>query len=407
MSLNCNNQTMFIGDNVEVLRGLNSASVDLVYMDPPFNSNSDWAALPGTDDIAAESEFKDRWDASDLDGDALALLADRHPSAADLVLSSKAIHSSGMQAYLCFLATRFVELKRVLKRQGSIYVHCDVSAGHYIKLMMDAIYGRRAYQRHITWRRHSAHNYTMFGNISDFILYYGAAPGVNVTRNKKAVRVPLTDDNIEYGYRHEDDRGRYKHEHITLTNKTGRMGGDHVKPWHGYDPGADDKYWCTPYTGDYAHHLDAKVIPGFLKIENVIDRLDAMHDADLIHWSKNDKPMMKRYLVEDQGMDPSNLWSDIHGLSSSANERTGYPTQKPVQLLDRIIKASSNVGDVVLDPFFGSGTTLLSAEKNGRQWIGIDQSKTAADVAVKRIREAYPLFAKPNVTHALPVRDDE
>ena len=398
--LNAEHQTLFQADCLDVLRGLDDDCVDLIYLDPPFNSNRDWDALPGVDETAQDASFKDKWDKDDVDHRFMDMVSGKHEGTRSrmntrvyhVLEAARYAHSPGMQAYLIMLAERIIEMRRVLKRAGSLYLHCDVSSGHYIKPLLDAVLGRRAFQRHITWKRHSAHNYTMFGNISDFILYYGGAPGVDVTRNKSAVSVPLAPSNIEGGYRHFDNRGQYKHEHITLTNQGGRMGGDHVAVWKGYDPADDEKYWCTPYTGDYARYIDAELIPGFMSIENVVDRLDAMDAAGLIHWSKNGKPMMKRYLVENQGKDPSNLWSDIHGLSSSATERIGYPTQKPVELLERIVKASSNEGDVILDPFYGSGTTLIAAERHGRRWIGADQSETAAEVAAKRLRDEFGMF---------------
>ena len=372
-------RTIWTGDNLEILRGINSASVDLIYLDPPFNSNRNYAAPVGS--AAAGAAFKDTWTLSDLDVAWMGLIADEQPAMYQVLQTAGLTHGKGMQSYLCMMAVRLLEMRRVLKDTGSIYLHCDPTASHYLKLLMDSIYGAGNFRAEITWKRTSAHNDSnSFGNVSDAILFYGGRINVD------SVRVPLDPDYVAQFYRHQDDRGLYRLDNPTAAEiRYGETG----NPWQGYDPSQRGRHWAVPRTGEYADWIDANVIPGYIQIESPLSRLDALAAAGLIRPSPNEggMPQIKRYLAANPGRVPSALWDDIPPLSRGSKERVGYPTQKPLALLERIVKASSHEDDVVLDPFCGCATACVAAENLGRRWIGIDISPKAVELVNMRLQQ--------------------
>ena len=341
-------KTIWTGDNLDILRGLNSDSVDLIYLDPPFNSNRNYAAPVGS--AAAGAAFKDTWTLSDLDVAWMGLIADEQPAMYKVLEVAGLTHGKGMQSYLCMMAVRLLEMRRVLKDTGSIYLHCDPTASHYLKLLMDSIYGPANFMAEITWKRTSTHSDSRtFGNVADVILFYGDQININ------DVRVPYDPEYVARFYRYDDDDGRglYRLDNMTSPNPRPNL----TYEWRGHQPPA--KGWR------YSRETMAK-----------------LHEEGRISYPEKPKqrPQLKRYLNEMPGKVADNVWTDIPPINSQAKERVGYPTQKPLALLDRIIKASSNDGDVVLDPFCGCATACVAAENLGRRWIGIDISPKAVEL---------------------------
>ncbi len=381
---NFKNRTLWTGDNLHVMRGMNSESVDLIYLDPPFNSNKNYAAPIGSE--AAGAAFKDTWTLSDVDLAWHGEIAEASPALYRVIDASREAHGRGMQSYLIMMAVRLLEMKRLLKPTGSVYLHCDPTASHYLKLLMDSIYGHGIFKAEINWQRTPAHSDSRtFGNVCDKILFYSAA-----RINADAIRAPLSPEYVKSHYHYSDKRGQHRADNLT---GPGISTGESGRTWHSYDPADIGRCWSVPKTGKYAAWIDSNVIPGYLSINGVLARLDALEQADmLIHTLKGSVPQLKRYLAASPGQVPSNNWTDISPINSQAKERTGYPTQKPLALLERIIKASSNEGDVVFDPFCGCATALVAAEKLQRQWVGIDLSPKARDLIRLRIQNELGLF---------------
>ena len=375
------NRTLFHGDNLEFMRAMNSESVDLIATDPPFNKGKDFHATP--DSLAKGASFQDRWSwEKDVHEDWIAQLEDNHRQQNIWEVIKSARHSWGddMGAFLCFMAVRLIEMRRLLKPTGSIYLHCDPTASHYLKMLMDAIFGRKQFQAEITWQRTSSHNDRVFGNICDTILFYGLAPTDSPNN-----RLPLDPEYVRKHYRHEDARGVYRSHDLTGARTSA---GESGQPWRGFDPASyGGRHWSLPKTGEYAQYIDERLAPGYLKVEGIHARLDFLNNHNLILWPRktNSFPSIKRYLIPNQGRKPTNLFTDIPPLNKSDKERVGYPTQKPSTLYERFIKASSNEGDMVLDPFCGCATTCIAAEKLNRQWVGIDIWEKAPEVVVERL----------------------
>ena len=365
---NFNTNTIWTGDNLEVMRGLNSNTVDLVYLDPPFNSNRNYSAPVGSK--AAGAAFKDMWTLSDIDEHEHGELADRCPPAYDLIKSARTIAGKGMQSYLIFMAVRLLELQRVLKDTGSIYLHCDDTAGAYLKLLMDAVFGRTNgggagnTGADITWHRSTNKNTKQvnFARCTDLLLLY--RNGDDYTHNPQYEELGKAHVARKYTYDDNDGRGKYM---------TAPMVAKHCKnkdTWQG----------VAPNNGGWIHKVETR------------ERL--LRDNLVRFSSTGGMPRYKKFLSESKGTPVSNIWTDVKAINSMARERTGYPTQKPLALLERIIKASSNEGDVVFDPFCGCATTLVAAHNLGRNWIGCDLSELAVKLVNQRILEFDPLFAK-------------
>ncbi len=391
--------TVWTGDNLPILRGMNSECVDLIYLDPPFNSNRDYAAPIGSE--AAGAAFKDTWTLSDVDVHEHGELADRNPAAYAVIEAARQAHGKGMQAYCIMMAVRLMEMRRVLKPTGAIYLHCDPTAAHYLKLLLDGIFGRGNFQAAITWRRTYAHNDKMFGSLSEQILWYGNGDGI--TRNIDAVVVPFSADELKKKYPHRDKRGQHLRDNLM---GPGTTDGESGRAWKGCDPTEYGRCWSAPKTGKYARYLNEVLLPGYLAIEGVHDRLNALDDAGFIHWTNTGVPLLKRYVMPGQGTVPGDIWTDVPPLSRSTKERTGYPTQKPLALLERIIRASSNPGGLVLDPFCGCATALVAADRLQRQWAGVDLSPLAVKLVDERIAGDRGLWGGATVPDAPPVRTD-
>jgi DNA modification methylase len=384
------------GDCLDILRKMEAESVDLIYLDPPFKSDTDYNMLFGTEqgkDMAQVRAFTDTWYWQPTLHDPLLENLMEHSGTIGVTAVSlwKMLGRCGMLAYLLFLMERLIELRRVLKSTGTIYLHCDTTAIHYIKILMDAIFGHHVYRNDITWKRATSHNDARrFGRISDRILYYTKSD--DFTWNGHSVRVMRQDEAMIQAYPLKDEREYYRIGDLTGPAHES-AGGESAKPWHGYDVISRGRVWSAPKTGAYAKYIEENIIPSYRDIEGVHDRLDALDEAGLItHPKKGFWPGLKRYADADTGTPMQDIILEPTGFtnySASNNEYLGYPTQKPLDLLKPLIELSSNEGDVVLDPFCGCGTAVDAAEALGRRWIGIDISCLAIDVIIERLKGTH------------------
>ena len=376
---------LYYGDNLEVLREhIADASVDLIYLDPPFNSNASYNVLfrapsgGGTD--ASIEAFDDTWQWGPAAEDALADIrsSGNHKLHTLMAAIRTALGDNALMAYLAMMAVRLVELHRVLKDTGSLYLHCDPTASHYLKLVLDAVFGAENFQNEIVWRRtSSSNNPRRWGPVHDIVFFY--------SRSSKFIwnstRMPLSQAYVDSKYRHSDERGTYRLSDLTAA---GTRNGDSGKPWREFDPTVTGRHWGVP-----AAIVASLTERSDLSTQEKLDLLDA---DGFIYWTpgragKPGFPQLKRYMTDGQPI--QDVVDDIPPINSQAQERLGYPTQKPRALLERIIAASSNPGDVVLDPFCGCGTAVDAAQKLGRAWIGIDVTHLAIGLIEKRMHEGY------------------
>jgi DNA modification methylase len=380
---------LFYGDNLEILRDkLKDESVDLIYLDPPFNSNKSYNILFRTqsgDQAAAQIEaFDDTWNWSQqteelfdemVSGGAPANVADA------LLAMKKLLGENEVLAYLVMMTARLIELHRVLKPTGSIYLHCDPTASHYLKVMMDAIFGPTNFRNEVIWKRTGSHNSAKrWGPVHDVILFYSKSS----TFVWNTIYQPYDEDYIEK-FDKEDDRGKY--QAISLTGPGVRQG-DSGKPWRGVDPTKVGRHWQPSST---AYDVYEEITGETLADLPMQERLDKMEEAGLIWWPQKEDgtPRFKQYLDDMDGVPVQDIITDIGPISSRSAERLGYPTQKPLALLERIIEVSSNPEDIVLDPFCGCGTAVDAAQKLDRKWIGVDITYLAVDLIEKRLERTY------------------
>ncbi len=379
------NRTLFHGDNLPFLRGMNSETVDLVATDPPFNKSRDFHATP--DSLAAGAKFEDRWRwDEDVHDEWVDQIKDDWPKAWAVIEAARQSWGDGMGAYLCWLGVRLMECHRVLKPTGSLYLHCDDTASHYLKALMDAIFGASCFRSHLVWRRATSHNSASnYGRILDHILYYGKTKAV--AWNGRDLYTPKTEAELKVAYPTNDTPGPVRSENLT---GPGVRYGESGKPWHGFDVTARGRHWAPPRDGHYAKYIEQHFIPAYRSIQGTHARLDALDAAGLIqHPTKGKWPGLKRYAAADQGNPPTNLILDPIGFTNynKGIEFVGYPTQKPLDLYKRIIQASSNRGDLVLDPFCGCATTPIAAEHLRRQWVGIDIWDRAHQTVLDRLAD--------------------
>ena len=328
--LNVKNRTLFIADNLDILRGINDECIDLIYLDPPFNTNRQYKAPIGSP--AEGAEFKDIWTDEDIKREWHGVIADRNEQLYQIIQASEVVYAKSMKIYLMAMAVRLFEMKRILKPTGSIYLHCDPTASHYVKMVMDSLFGKDNFRNEIVWcYRGGGVPKADFARKHDILLRYSTTN--KTIFNIDAVRIPYSKDSQE--------RLRYK---------------------------------AKSFRGDKTYN----------------------------NYQQNPK-----------GKHPEDWWV-IQPIMPSANERTGYPTQKPLALLHRIIKASSNESDVVLDPFCGCATACVAAEQLNRQWIGIDISPSAEDITKLRLQDIvddgaglWNPFTDVSVHTAPPVRTVE
>ncbi len=369
---------LYYGDCLTIMRDhMKLGSADLIYLDPPFNSNREYNAIykdetgrPLPDQINA---FCDLWELNEERERALRTMpvlmresgiADEAVEFWRLWMNALRKTNPRLLAYLSYMVERLLFMKGILKPTGSIYLHCDPTASHYIKIMMDAIFGHENFRSEIIWKRTSAHSSTKgWGPVHDTILLYSG--GTQYTWNR--TYQPYEDSYVENFYRHNDKKGRFRIGDMTAA---GARRGESGQPWRGIDPGS--RHWAP-----------SRSFPGGETLpDSTHAALDALDKMGRIHWPKRGgKPGFKRYFHEMPGMALQDIIYDLPPIGARAEERMGYATQKPLALLERIIKASSNEGDVVFDPFCGCATTMEVAHQLRRQWIGID----IAIHAIKRV----------------------
>ena len=296
-----------------------------------------------------------------------------------LVLQTAGLsHSKSMQSYLCMMAVRLLEMRRVLKDTGSIYLHCDPTAGHYLKLLMDTVFGSDKFRNEIVWKRTGSHGGSKrWGPIHDTILFYSASDDYLWNRVYQEYDAGYLDRH----YRLVDERGPY--QLVSLTG-AGTRTGDSGQPWRGVDPTQSGRHWAVPNGALRGAHPGLNL--GELSTQEKLDLLD---EAGLVYWPERGAiPRQRRYVDESAGVPIQDIVADIAPIAAQARERIGYPTQKPLPLLERIIKASSNEGDVVLDPFCGCATACVAAENLGRRWVGIDISPKAVELVNMRLQQS-------------------
>lgn len=377
---------LYYGDNLRVLRDhIADTSVDLIYLDPPFNSNANYNVLfkspAGTGSDAQIEAFEDSWHWNDTAEDAFDQVArSGHGATFELLRAMRGfLGDNDMMAYLAMMAIRLIELHRVLKPTGSLYLHCDPTASHYLKLLLDSVFGADRYLNEIVWKRTSSHNSARrWGPIHDILLFYARSTGF--VWNKVFGEYDV--DYLQRYYRHIDDDGR----RFRLSDLTGSgtRNGESGRAWGGFDPTAHGRHWAIP--------TDVKEQFPDQQQSSPHRWLDLFDSEGLVASSGEGTawPHVRRYLDRAKGMAAQDMILDIPPLSARHAERLGYPTQKPVALLERIVAASSNEGDVVLDPFCGCGTAVHAAQKLGRHWIGIDVTHLAISLIEKRMQAAFP-----------------
>jgi site-specific DNA-methyltransferase (adenine-specific) len=364
---------LFFGDNLRVLQThIEDESVDLIYLDPPFNSEARYNVLfksPRADVADAQvGAFLDFWSWGEESESAYhEILTNLGGGTASFVQALRsALGESDMMAYLVMMAVRLHDLRRVLKPSGSLYLHCDPTASHYLKILLDGIFGVSNFRNEITWLRSknpkgSQHESKRYSPDTDNILFF--SKGSSATLNMEAIKRPLTQDELDEKYDRRDDRGRFTDGPIVRSPSMGERPNLSYE-YGGYDPS-----------------------PWGWRMEK--EKLEQIDRAGNLGWTSAGKPYRKLRMEDDTGNPVGSCWTDISLVNPQARERLGYPTQKPLTLLERIVLASSNKGDVVLDPFCGCGTTLHAAEKLGRQWVGIDVSIHAIHVIEERLRAGF------------------
>lgn len=391
---------LYYGDNLDVLRRhMKDESVDLVYLDPPFKSHQDYNVLfeeqDGTRAAAQIMAFEDTWHWDQGSAAAYADIVEQGPEAVSKVMQAfrTFLGENDMLAYLSMMAPRLVELRRVLKRTGSIYLHCDPTASHYLKLLMDAVFGFQNFRSEIVWKRSSAHSDTkqgrkIHGHIHDTLLFYSKSD--DWTWNP--VYTAYDEEYTESFYRHRDqDRRRFRLSDLTAA----RPGGDTEYEWRVKRLAANEEAkWEADLENEYPRPKRGWEYQGIRPYRGRYwaysrANMEQFEQEGRLYYARTGMPSYKRYLDEMPGVPLQDLWTDIPPVGPGAGERLGYQTQKPEALLDRIIQTSSNGGDLVLDPFCGCGTTVASAEHLKRRWIGIDITQLAINLIRHRLRHTY------------------
>ncbi len=360
--------TLYYGDNLEILRAhIPDESVDLIYLDPPFNSKANYNILfkeaSGESSEAQITAFEDTWHWTEESEITFQDIINNAPPEVVNMMSSfrQFIGNNDMMAYLTMMCARLIELHRVLKSTGSLYLHCDPTASHYLKIVLDTIFDKVNYKNEIIWKRTSGHSDAKkYGNVHDSILFYTK----NTDYKWNDVYQPYNQGYIEQYYRYSDPDGR-----IFMSGDlgaSGLAGGGYEYEWKGIV-----RIWRCP-----------------------VKTMQALDKEGKIYYTKNGIPRLKRYLDEAKGLPAQDIWSDIEALRSWHKEKLGYPTQKPESLLERILEASSDEGDVVLDPFCGCGTAMSVAQKMNRRWIGIDVTHLSINLMKWRMKHMFDLEPK-------------
>jgi site-specific DNA-methyltransferase (adenine-specific) len=363
---------LYYGDNLVVLREhIKDESVDLIYLDPPFNSKRDYNLLfkspKGQQSEAQITAFEDSWSwGEQAEHEFNEILKQSNTDLSYVMQALRAfLGVNDMMAYLTMMANRLLELHRVLKLTGSLYLHCDPTASHYLKLVLDGVFGKELFKTEIIWKRHNARGTEgNWPHIHDIIFFYTKTdrfPFRSLKAKADKAKMPHTLITAADGQ---------KYQTFELTAPGVTREGDSGQPWHGFSPAEMGRHWA-----------------------NNLQQRENWDRAGLIHWPKDGGFPRRR---DEHPFDPDSrmvtvgdVWTDIDRINQAAKERLGYPTQKPLALLERIILASSKEGDIVLDPFCGCGTAVHAAEKLKRQWIGIDITHLAISLIEKRLRDAF------------------
>ena len=367
---------LYFGDNLPIMREhIPDESVDLIYLDPPFNSNATYNVLfrerDSSRSVAQIQAFDDTWRWGIEAARQYEEVVTNGPERLANMLQAmrRFLGQNDMMAYLTMMAPRMVEMHRVLKPTGSIYLHCDPTASHYLKLLMDAVFGSRNYRNEITWQRTESHNTAgKYGNIADILMFYSKSDSFTWKGgfHTYAGGEQRYSDQQMSRFRHVDDAGRrYRLDDLTAPRPDSDSG---KFEWRGTTPGP---------TRGWGYRLE---------------QLEQWWTEGRIHTKRDGTPRMdglKVYLDEAEGKALQNIWTDIPRVSNTSAERLGYPTQKPEALLERIVSASSNEGDIVLDPFCGCGTAVAVAEGLNRRWIGIDITHLAISLMRYRLRNKF------------------
>lgn len=397
---------LYYGDNLSVLREhIAGESVDLIYLDPPFNSKRDYNLLfktpKGQESDAQITAFEDSWHwGEQAEREFGEILKCQNTDVSQLVQALRSfLGENDMMAYLVMMTNRLLELRRVLRPTGSLYLHCDPTASHYLRIVLDAIFGVENFRNEIVWRRTGSHNSARkFGPIHDTIFFYSKSDAYKFNVLVK----PYMAGHVVGRYAVQEGSGKYKFTSGgNILTGSGVRTGESGSEWQGFSPTAKRRHWAIP-------GFLAAQMPADFKEKGVLAKLDALYEAGLVEISDGSAwPTPVRYLGAEDGQPLQDIWAaqpytektvfgteeivdaDVAWLGTTAPERQGYPTQKPIGLLERIIKASSDEGDIVLDPFCGCGTSVHAAQKLGRQWTGIDITHLAIALIEKRMRSAF------------------
>lgn len=373
---------LYYGDNLEILqRYIPDESVDLVYLDPPFNSNRSYSAIfadeSGRKSDAQIGAFEDSWHWGPTAEHHYAYLTNstlhqgKVPAAASSIVAALrfGIGETPMLAYLVEMTVRLVELRRVMKPTASLWLHCDPTASHYLKVVLDGIFGPSNFAGEVIWKRTSSHNDPRRpGRIHDVLLYYGRSD----ERTWNQVHMPLGQSYLDKVYVHSDARGRYRLDNLTAPGVSHGATGE---PWRGVNPTSFGRHWRRPPVD-----LEGLLTDGRIQLKK--DGVVSINGY-------------KMYLDDSPGRPIQSIWDDIPNVTGISAEKLGWPTQKPVALLERIIECSSNPGDLVLDPFCGCGTALIAAQTLGRRWVGIDITYLSIAVMRARLRDSFGLAEVP------------
>ncbi|MXY46076.1 MAG: site-specific DNA-methyltransferase [Chloroflexi bacterium] len=360
------NNRLYFGDNLEILREhVADESVDLIYLDPPFNSNATYNVLfrerGGEESSAQITAFDDTWHWGIESELAYREVVTDGPSAlSDMLQSMRSfLGQNDMMAYLTMMAQRMIELHRVLRQTGSIYLHCDPTASHYLKMLLDAVFGARNFRREIIWQRSRSHGgASSYNSVHDTIFYYSKS------------------GDITWNPQYQPHSSEYIQSHYVYVDNDGRR--YRLAPAHGAGAGPARRFGDRIIEPPSGRHWSWTQ-----------ERIDRLMEEGRIAFTTTGMPNYKRYLDDTPGRPLTDVWTDIPPINSQARERLGYPTQKPEALLERIVSASSNEGDVVLDPFCGCGTATAAAERLGRRWIGIDITHLAIALIRHRLHDSF------------------
>ncbi len=403
--------TLYYGDNLQVLRNREyfpDECIDLIYLDPPFNSKATYNILfkspAGQESQAQVEAFEDTWHwGIEAESAFDEVIRSGNTDVSEMLRAMRSfLGENDLMAYLCMMAVRLLELHRVLKPTGSLYLHCDPTASHYLKALLDAVFGPMNFRNEIIWRRTGANkSANRFGPIHQIIFFYSKSKDANFN----VTYGPYTVDYIESYFLKKDNRGRYR---PVLLTGPGIRKGPSGQSWRGYNPTSSGRHWQP---ASYLYRKYNELTGDDLAIYPLIDRLDQLDKVGLIDWGgrRAKVPNYKFYLEDAPGVPYQDIWAyqpgtkgciynqpnkgineDVRWLMANDTERLGYQTQKPVGLLERIIRASSNENDLVFDPFCGCGTTIHAAEKLNRKWIGIDITHLAISKIETRIKKAFP-----------------